>query len=153
MDPLRERYPACYEECARLAVEAQSRGLRLVNPPDALSNSIKSLQSRIWRAAGVPTPPHFRYEDRDELNTLLGGVAFPAIVRSDLDHSQAGMRFCRSPDDVFRINEAELPRPGTITPFIDTRGGFRVTKPESTWAKYYHKKRAHVFGNAEVPLP
>lgn len=44
-DPLRERYPDCYEEARRIADEAQARGLPLVNAPDALSNTIKTVQA------------------------------------------------------------------------------------------------------------
>ena len=56
-DPLREWYPACYQEAVRLADEARSRGARVVTPPEALSNSIKSTQARLWAEAGITTPP------------------------------------------------------------------------------------------------
>lgn len=145
-DPVRELYPDCYEECAMLAERARSAGLRLVNPPHALSRSIKSIQAGIWRKAGVPTPPHFPFRNRKELLTVIDEVEFPALLRPDRLHAQQQMRFCRNPDDVRSLPEQKIPLPGTLTPFVDTREGYRRNDPDSTWARYYHKKRAMVFG-------
>ena len=69
-DPLRERYPACYAEAEVLAAKARDRGIRIANAPEALSNSIKSVQSRLWRAAGIITPEYRRFASYDELRDL-----------------------------------------------------------------------------------
>jgi hypothetical protein len=62
-DPLRERFPACFEEAVALAAEARRRGVPIVNPPESLSNTVKSRQARRWREAGFDThqaPPASR---------------------------------------------------------------------------------------------
>ena len=53
-DPLRELYQADYAEAVVIADAVRASGGTLVNPPEALSNSIKSVQSRLWREAGIP---------------------------------------------------------------------------------------------------
>jgi hypothetical protein len=146
-DPLRELYPGCYAEATRLATEARARGIRIVHPPDALSNTIKSAQQRLWSRAGIPTPPHYGFRDRDELEALLPRVEFPVMVRPDLLHAQTGLFFCTTAARVRALPEGALHYPGTLTPFVDTRAGFRATRPDSIWARYFHKKRAFVFGD------
>ena len=149
-DPLRERFPKCFDDAVELANRARREGIEVVNPPEALSNSIKSVQARLWRAAGVPTPEHYLFHDRDELMAAIRRVSFPAILRADQLHSQEQMHYCARAEDALRLAQQAIPLPGTLSPVLDTREGFRRSDPGSEWARFYHKKRAFVFGNRVV---
>lgn len=145
-DPLRDRHPECYAEAVGIADEARARGVRVVNPPENLSHG-KSEQLQAWQDAGVPTLPQHRFRDPDELRALSSTVPFPAVVRSDLYHGQRGMGLCQGADDVSRMIETgQVLYPGTVTPFIDVREGYRSRDPDSIWARLFHKKRVLVFG-------
>lgn len=146
-DPLRERFPNCFAEAQRLAEESRRRGIRLVNPPETLSNSVKTTQARLWQAAGLPVPRHFAFHTRDEFEQALRACPFPAILRSDLLHSQLGMTFCPSEREARAAAEKNLPLPGTLVEFVDTRHGFQQAAPGSDWARYFHKKRSYVLGD------
>ena len=146
-DPTRECFPECYEDGMRLAEAARARGIRLVNPPEVLSNSVKSTQARLWQAAGMPVPRQFAFTSRDEFEYALDSTKFPAILRSDVLHAQVGMVFCESKSEALEAAKKKLPLPGTLSEFVDTREGFRKSLPGTIWANFYHKKRAYVFGN------
>jgi hypothetical protein len=150
-DPLRELYPACYAEAAELAAQARRRGIRVVNDPDALSNSIKSVQARIWTESGIPTPVQRRFTDPDELDTILRTIEFPLLVRADELHAQERMYLCREPADVRRIPRAELPMPGAVAPFVDVREEYRASGATGPYADFFHKKRVYVFGDVVQP--
>lgn len=146
-DPLEERYPACFEEATELARLAP----RVVNPPGALSDTIKSRQARIWREAGVPTPEVVPFDDPGELRRKARTVDYPVLVRPDRLHTDARIRICRSPEEVAAIPREEIAFPGALTSFVDVRRGFRSELPGTLWAECYHKKRAFVFGDVVVP--
>lgn len=149
-DPLREKHPRCFAEASALAERARGDGIRLINPPEALSNSIKSVQADIWRAAGIPTPRQQPFSSRAELRGLAQKLTYPAIVRSDREHSQISMYWCQSADEVQRIAANGLVLPGTAASFWDTRDGYRTHDEKSLFAAHFHKKRAMVFGNEVV---
>ena len=142
-DPLRERYPSCYTEAQAVAARAMERGIRVFNAPEALSNSIKSVQSRLWRAAGIRTPEYLRFESRDELCEIARRIELPAIVRSDEEHASSGLRICRTVAEIDELGTADLVLPGALTPLLDVRAGFPSRDPR---ARYYHKKRILVMG-------
>jgi hypothetical protein len=141
-DPLREAYPDCYADAVRIAEAARARDLHIVNAPEALSNSIKSVQAQRWREAGIPTVPVHRFGSRAELLAVLSQVPFPALLRKDRHHGQGGMRLVKSARAARRLPETALPLPGGISPLIDTREGHR-----GLWARLFHKKRLLVMGD------
>jgi hypothetical protein len=147
-DPLRELYPGCFADASAIESQARARGLRVVNPPSALSNSIKSVQAKLWLDAGIPASPCVPFRDRAELDGALAGLAFPVLLKGDRMHSQDHMHFCRSAEEVRALSDAALPLPGIATPFVDTREGWATKRPGSIWARYYHKKRVMIFGDA-----
>jgi hypothetical protein len=151
-DPLRERYPACYEEAAEIAELAMRRGARIVNPPAALSNTVKSAQARLWEQAGVPCAVGRRFADRAELEALLDSAAWPLIVRPDLLHAQQGMRVCRTRAEAVETAEADGRYPGALVPFVDTRESYRHGDASSVWAQLYHKRRVYVLGETVLPV-
>jgi hypothetical protein len=146
-DPLRERYPECFADAAAIADEAYARGIRVVNSPEALSNTIKSRQYDLWHAAGIPTPLQGKFQDRRELNSLMASVQFPAFIRADWIHGQHGMQLCATPDEARRIADGVIRYPGTLSPLVDTRSGFLRAGATGVWATYFHKKRVSVFGD------
>lgn len=146
-DPLRELYPDCFAEASAIEADARVRGLALVNPPSVLSNSIKSVQARIWREAGVPTPPCVAYADRDELARAVEATGFPLLLKSDQLHAQDRMLFLDSAAALRATANDALPMPGVATAFVDTRAGYVATQPRTRWARAFHKKRLIVFGD------
>ena len=147
-DPLRELYPDCFAEASAIEAEARERGRRLVNPPSALSNSIKSVQARLWLDAGVPASPCFPFANRGELERAVAEAPFPVLLKGDRMHSQDHMHFCRSLAELRALPDEALPLPGIATPFVDTRAGYAETRPGTIWARLYHKKRVMIFGDA-----
>lgn len=146
-DPLRELYPSCFEEAKAISDAARERNIRIINPPEALSNTIKSVQYKIWSSAGIPTPVHYPFSNYDELDALLGEVGFPAILRPDHLHAQQSTFLCTDADMVRRLPVDDIAYPGTLTPLIDVRAAYRTFSPESVYACYHHKKRLYVFGD------
>jgi hypothetical protein len=149
-DPLKQLYPGCYQEAEELAQEARRRGIRVVNSPNALSNTMKSRQAQLLLAAGIPTARQIAFSSLETWREAVGVIAFPAMVRADLLHSQIRMIFCRSREEALAIPATRIPLPGSIAEFIDTAESFRAVAPNSEFAKYYHKKRAMVFGTHVV---
>jgi hypothetical protein len=150
-DPLRERYPACYEEAARIAERAHARSLRIVNHPDALSNTIKTVQAARWQAAGIPCAACVPYADRAGFEAAIAQVPFPAIVRPDLLHAQQFTFRCETRAEAAALNEEQLRYPGVVVQFIDTRAGWAQAAPGSIWDRQFHRCRAYVFGDRVYP--
>lgn len=150
-DPLREMYPACFAEAAEIEARARAAGLRLVNPPSVLSNSVKSVQARLWLDAGIPTPPCVAVADRAALEEAAERTGFPVLLKSDALHAQERMVFCASADALRALPDAALPLPGVVSPFVDTRAGWAGVRPGTPWSRAYHKKRLIVFGDVLQP--
>lgn len=146
-DPLREMYPDCFAEAATIEACARAAGLRLVNPPSSLSNSIKSVQARLWLDACIPTPPCVPVADRGELEEVAARIGFPVLLKSDTLHAQDRMVFCASAAELRAQPDASLPLPGVVSPFVDTRAGWCDVRPGTPWSRAYHKKRLIVFGD------
>jgi len=146
-DPLREHDPAGFAAAAALAARLRSAGVRVLNTPEALSHGIKSVQARRWRAAGIPTPPVLRFEDRSGLAAQAAQLGWPLLLRADEAHAQRGVRVCRSQVELDAIPGAELALPGAASPLLDVREGFRAHTPHDPRARFFHKKRALVLGD------
>jgi hypothetical protein len=149
-DPLKELYPGCYEEAREIARQAGELGVRVVNHPAALSNTIKSRQAGLLAQAGVPTPRHAAFSTHQRYREAVELMRFPAIVRADLLHAQQKMLFCKTRKEALALEPSRIPLPGSIAEFVDTREGFRQAQPDSIWATHYHKKRAYVFGEQVI---
>ncbi|HEU5169256.1 MAG TPA: hypothetical protein VFU46_01890 [Gemmatimonadales bacterium] len=149
-DPLKERYPDCYEEAQAIGEVAARRGALLVNPPATLSNTVRSTQTRLWQEAGLPCPAGARYRSRAELEALLASAELPVLVCADRFDLRPAIRVCRTPDEVLAAEHAGG-YPGMVTPFIDPRHSWGERDPASVWARFYHRKRAFVLGDVVVP--
>lgn len=145
-DPL-EQYPECQAEALSLASAARRRGIRILNPPEALNNTSKSRQSGIWRRAGIPCAAAASAPDEPVLRDILERAFYPIIFRFDSGHTQQGM--FAAGDKAFALSCLPKVRyPAVVLPFIDTRASWREQKPDSIMARYFHKKRSMVFPNA-----
>lgn len=149
-DPLRELYPVCFEEASAIAESARGVGARVVNAPEALSNTIKSVQAERWRSAGLPAAAARTFRTRAELDALLAEASYPVIVRPDRLHAQRSTFYCARLRDARAVAAAVQHFPGVVLPFIDTREAYRRSQPGSVWARFFHKKRAMVFGDEVV---
>jgi hypothetical protein len=145
-DPLRERYPQCYLEAVRIRDEARAQGMRIVNDPDALSNTIKSVQAKRWRATGISTPRHYPFATRYELEGALREASFPVVLRADQLHALEGMSVCATPEDVLALPDKVIRYPGALAEFVDVRSGYEGSSPDTAWSQLFHKKRQFVFG-------
>jgi len=150
-DPLRELYPDCFAEAIAIAEEARARGLNLVNPPEALSNTIKTVQSGLWRAAGIPTPPYTRCDDRDALMAHLETADLPVLIRRDEHHGQRPTRTCQSRADAARLGREWPHFPCSVAPLIDVRQIYRDAGHEDHWATHHHVRRVMIFGATILP--
>lgn len=139
--PLKGRFPACYDAAVAIADAARSRGLPLVNAPEALSNALKSKQARLWREAGINTPHVDRFENYEELKQGIGRLAFPLFVRGDQNHTQRGARVIRTMQEFEALQPAAFPFPCAISPFVDVREGRGQSDAQAAFRKYFHKKR------------
>lgn len=144
-DPLRERYPDCYEEARLIADDARQRGLRVVNPPEALSNSVKSVQARRWADAGLATARHVAFANAAERDARLGEVRFPAFLRADQDHLQRHMHLCATAEDIAALPADQIAYPGALAEVVDTRWA-PEDAPHPIWSTLFHKKRILVMG-------
>lgn len=147
-DPVRELYPACFADALPIAQDATQRGLRIINHPQALSNTIKSVQADLWLNAGLPAIAHKRFTDRSGMIAAVSQTHFPAILRADEQHAQIGTRLCATADEVLQVPAAEVHYPAALVEFVDVRPSHRRwLRRSSLFAQLFHKKRQFVFGS------
>lgn len=147
-DPL-EEYPACEEDARIIAVEARRRGIRLVNPPEALNNTRKSRQAELWRAAGLPCAWSEPAEDEAALRKIVARVQYPIIIRFDPGHRQDGIYVCPNQETALKVL-GKVQYPAVALQFVNTRRSWERLHPESVMARHFHKKRIMVFPNAVI---
>lgn len=145
-DPLREHYPACFAEAVAIAHEARSRGARILNAPENLSNSVKSRQADLWRKAGLPCATARPIRSSADLEPAMAALGLPIILRSDDQHVQEGVRVCKR---VRQVDEAKrtISFPAVALQLIDVRARWREARPHSVFARFHHKKRVMVYGD------
>ena len=150
-DPLRELYPDDFAEAVDIAGTVRAAGGTVVNPPEALSNSIKSVQARLWREAAVPCAECHAIPDHRGLESAIAASGIPAIVRTDLHHAQENTHFCRTEAEVAAVPVDGRLYPAVAIRFIDVRAEYQRERPGTVWAALWHKKRCYVFGDTVVP--
>ena len=147
-DPLKQRHPDCFAEAEAIAARAAAAGISIVNSPQALSNTAKSVQAQTWADAGLVAPSHVVFSSEKDLLASVDDLAYPIMLKSNEFHRQQGMCVCRDPADVRKAVAAqELQAPIAAASLIDTRQGYAKTQPSGLWAKFYHKKRSVVLGD------
>jgi hypothetical protein len=115
-DPLREELPELHAQAKRIEDAILRAGGAVVNPVDALSNSIKSVASARLRAAGVPMP---RVAPLAETRRLPEGFTFPVIAREDRHHG-GPMRLCRDEQELAAVPWRALRNP-VVVEYRDVR--------------------------------
>lgn len=145
-DPLKEKYADCFEEAVRIADAGRARGIKLLNPPESLSNSVKSRQAALWQRAGIPCASARPIRSAADLEPAMAALGLPMILRSDDQHVQVGVRLCKR---VKHVDEAKLTLalPAVALQLIDVRKKWNEVAPDSVMARYYHKKRSMVYGD------
>ncbi|HET9063152.1 MAG TPA: hypothetical protein VFO62_07685 [Candidatus Binatia bacterium] len=145
-DPLKEHYPDCYAEAVAIASAARKRDIKLLNPPENLSNSVKSRQAELWQRAGIPCASARAIRSAADLEPAMAALGLPMILRSDDQHVQVDVRLCKR---IKHVDEAKhtLALPAVALQLIDVRNRWREAAPDSIMARFHHKKRAMVFGD------
>lgn len=147
-DPLMQKYPACYLDAMAIADDAADRGIRILNHPDALSNTTKSVQAEIWAKAGVASAAAAPVANSLELPGAIDRVGFPCIVRSDEEHAQRHVATLFGPQDVPALDSKDI-LPAVVLHLYDIREEYRQSDPSdhSLFSRYHHKARAFVIGD------
>ena len=149
--PLRERFSECFDEASEAGRAGTSGGAA---DRQLAGSALELHQERASEtvAAGrlAHRTAHLLFENHEELRAAIREVSFPAILRADRLHSQARMLHLESREDALNLGQDAITLPGTLSPVVDTREGFRQADPGSAWARFYHKKRAFVFGRHVV---
>lgn len=145
-DPLRELYPECYAEAVEIEETARRLKVRVINPPGALSHTIKSLQSKLWRDAKLPTPRVYPFRSMMDLRDASESVHYPAVLMADRAFQHSAVRIIRSREELLKMDPESIPFPGALSEFIDTRKDYQKSQPDSELARFYHKRRVLVFG-------
>jgi len=145
-DPLRQKYPECYGEAIGIAQAAARRGIPVLNPPDALSNTAKTIQSAIWQRAGIPSAPVRCVQSGDDLLTAFSELAGPSFLRGDDTHSERAVRVLADQADADRA-APELRAAAALVRIHDVRSEYRAAgvDPSSLFGRFHHKARAFVF--------
>ena len=148
-DPLRELYPECFAEAVAIADEAAARGIKILNPPQNLSNSVKSRQAVLWRKAGIPCADARVLRSVADLEPAMAALGLPMIIRSDEGHVQEGVRVIKR---VKHVDEAKhtLTYPAVALQLIDVRAKWREVAPDHVMARFHHKKRSMIYGDTVI---
>jgi hypothetical protein len=144
-DPLEAFFPACYAEAKAIADDARRRGIRTLQDPEALSETQKSRQTALWRAAGIRCAGSHAFTSADELRSLIETLDYPQILRDDLHHAQHSAVVVHSKAEALAIVE-QMTYPGVALDFIDTTSPPGSSRRGEIYTRYFHKKRSFVFG-------
>jgi hypothetical protein len=166
-DPLGPLYPDVYRYALELARLCDDAGVPLVNRPDAVSRTCKTVQLLLLRRAGLDAPRAVRLAHwRDALDGDV--VPFPLLLRYDCGHASEDMGFAgpfSSPEELLRARLPEHDAWPTrrnlaglaAVEFFDTRCddglyrtlrgwviGDRVIRTRLTIARFWHGHRPSV---------
>lgn len=145
-DPI-SAYPECQADALQLAELARARNIRLLNPPEALDNSVKANQAKRWKQAGIPCAGGRAAANAEELAKVIKQARYPIILRSNDLHRQEGAAVCADRSAATQWAAGSPPFPVVALEFVDTRESWRRSRPDSVFADYYHKRRSMVFGS------
>lgn len=151
-DPLKEKYPECFAEAVEIANVARAADIRVLNTPEALSNTAKTRQSAIWYQERVPSARARIVNRPSSLQQVCKDLGGTCIIRSDVEHAQRDVRIVRNEADVRRAAR-QCAFPVAVIQLFDIRSEYRAAgaDPSSLFSRYHHKARAFVFGDAVMP--
>lgn len=103
-DPLADLYPNVYAYAKRLAIFCQEHGIQLIQTPQALSNTIKSVQLNLLKQAGIRVADAVSLKESNALAYFFE-KEIPFYIRFDVGHDSQG-QFMQGP--FFNRKEFEL---------------------------------------------
>lgn len=151
-DPLRQKYPDCYAEASGIFAAAVRRGIQVINPPAALSNTSKTVQSEIWEHAGIPSARIRCIRTARELPAAFTRLDGPCLLRGDETHAERNVRTLETMADVGSAMRS-VALPAALVQIQDIRAEHRAAgvDPQSLYYRFHHKARAFVFRNDVKP--
>jgi len=90
-DPLRQLYPSIYSKSKKLEELCDSLGIEFFGRPNGLSNTSKSVMSRIWQQNNIPCVRQFKVNSMEDIFKIKD-LKYPVFVRYDCGHDSAGRR-------------------------------------------------------------
>ncbi|MBU3676541.1 MAG: hypothetical protein FGM54_05070 [Chitinophagaceae bacterium] len=102
-DPLKDLYPDVYAYAKRIEAICNEAGISFINRPDALSNTVKSIQLKLLSDAGFRVAKAFPFKQIDELKEVPNEV-YPLFLRIDVGHDSHG-EFVQGPFTNYRQME------------------------------------------------
>ncbi|OUL21685.1 hypothetical protein BV372_31390 [Nostoc sp. T09] len=140
-DPLKERFPHIYQYVKEIEAQCHLHNIPIVNPVDNLSNSIKSIASKLISNVGIRTAKTIPITDIENFKKTQGGLSTPFFIREDWVHGS----------DIFFIEHLQeienVPFDKFIAPiaveFLDTKGEDGL----------YRKYRYFAMGDEGIPGP
>jgi glutathione synthase/RimK-type ligase-like ATP-grasp enzyme len=84
-DPLKDLYPDIYRYAKKIESLCIKHNIRMINKPDALSNSKKSTQLIILSENGINVAKAYPFNNKDELSRI-SSEDYPIFIRSNAGH-------------------------------------------------------------------
>lgn len=98
-DPLASLYPEVYQYAKRIEAICQSANIPFINKPDALSDTIKSVQLNLLREGGFQVAKAYPFTAVHELANIPS-KEYPIFIRIDAGHDSQG-NFIQGPFNTF----------------------------------------------------
>lgn len=118
-DPLKEKLPHVYQHVKQIEMQCQKYSIPVANPVDTLSNSIKSVATRIINNVGIRTPRMVPITEIESFKQTQGGLSTPFFIREDKRHG--GQIFMiHDPQDLQGVPFSEFAAPVAVE-FIDVQ--------------------------------
>ncbi|MBW4585412.1 MAG: hypothetical protein KME33_09330 [Aetokthonos hydrillicola CCALA 1050] len=140
-DPLKERFPHIYDYVKQLETQCEEHNISIVNRVDLLSNSIKSVASKLIRSAGIRTAEIVSITNVEAFKENLGGLSTPFFIREDWVHGSKTF-FIQKPEDLHNVPFDKFIAPIAVE-FIDTKSEDGL----------YRKYRYFAVGDEGIPGP
>lgn len=138
-DPVRERDAALFGQLVKLQERVRDSGAEIIQPVEALSNSLRDRQYECLARVGIRTPRVAHIDAR--FAEEFAGLTLPIVIRKNWGH-QAGMRLLDSEAQCARwLEEHRHDLSGWVAAeYLDVRGA----------DGYYRKYRYILFGEHGV---
>ncbi|MBD2201089.1 hypothetical protein H6G33_00540 [Calothrix sp. FACHB-1219] len=140
-DPLKERFPHIYKYAKELEAQCHLHNIPIVNPVDNLSNSIKSIASKLIGDVGIRTAKTIPITDIEDFKKTKGGLSTPFFIREDWIHGSQ-IFFIQHPEEIENVSFEKFIAPIAVE-FLDVKGEDGL----------YRKYRYFAMGDEGIPGP
>lgn len=107
-DPLASLYPEVYQYAKRIEAICQLANIPLINKPDALSDTTKSVQLNLMREGGFQVAKAYPFNEVHELANIPS-KEYPIFIRIEAGHDSQG-EFVQGPFNSFEeLSQAFVP--------------------------------------------